>query len=193
MIPCTIKSEGFNATLQSDLAVVNRMDRWGQLYAISLAGHAQQVQAICAGLADSSMSFSWDVRKTALDQNWNSVPKWETPCQAAAGGFEVRKVKLAYDTWHLVAVSRDPKFFLHETDEALWKILRSDKFTTPLLKAWTPTIREMLTTMGYLKCCEFFGQRFDKHGPPSHLLATDATLDKVVSEGIQHGRLRIAA
>lgn len=191
MIPCKIKGDGFSATLPTNLSVVNRVtDKYGHLYAISLAGHAQQVQAICSALTDWSMSFSWDMSQEPTF-NRIGIERWETPVHPAPGGFEVRKAKLAFDTWHLVAVSKSPLFFLHDTDEALWRVIRSDKFTTPLLRHWAPTIRKTLHEQGALKKCDFFGRQFDKHGPPAYLIATTETLDKVVSEGVKFGRLKI--
>jgi len=192
----TIKGESFSTRLFSDMAAVYRIsDRYGQLYAVSLAGAEREIQAISAGLADASMSFSWDVSDTALARAGarTAGARWLNPVMPAQGGFNVRKAKLdpRYDTWHMVAVSKSPNFMLHGTDEALWKIIRSDKFTTPLLRSWCPVIRESLHKMGYLVKCDFFGQCFDKGGPPSYLLATDATLDKVVSDGVKYGNMVI--
>lgn len=194
MIQTTIVGDGFSAVLPTNLAAVWRVsDTYGQLCAISLAGHERQIQAVSAGLQDASLSFSFDVRNTPLENNYSAVKRWERHVHPIAKGFELRKAKLAYDTWQLVAVCRDQRFFLHETDEAVWRVLRSNQFTTPLLRSWVPAIRGQLHKKGLLVPCDFLGPHFDKGGAPSFLLATEKSLDGVVSAGVRSGHLKIAA
>lgn len=199
MIRCHLKSDGLSVSVPCDMAAVYRLsDDHGTLYSISLAASSMEVQAISAALADGSLVMSWDVRDSLLAEQPDeyrgakTVERWERDVRPAPGGFELRKAKLAYDTWHLVAVCKDQKFLLHETDEALWKVLRSDKYTTPMLRSWVPAIREALVHNKLLKGCDFFGRAFDK-AQPSYLLLNDTMLDKVVSEGVRKGQMRIAA
>lgn len=189
MIPCTVQMEKFSGVLHSNLAVVWRIgDSYGHLYALSIAGPSQSIQAVAAGLADHSLSLSWNTRLDNSFQKEETHQRWAKVVSPAASGFELRRAKLAYDTWHLVAVSKDHKFLLHDTEESLWRILRSDKFTTPLLKHWTPVIRQELYRQELLRKLDFFG-----NCTPAYLAATDVTLDKVVSEGLRRKRLLIQA
>jgi hypothetical protein len=193
MIRCHLKSDGLSVTVPCDMAAVYRLTSdHGTLYSISLAASSMEVQAISAALADGSLVMSWDVSDSPLGDHGPAVTRWRGDVRPAPGGFELRKAKLAYDTWHLVAVCKDQKFLLHETDEALWKVLRSDKYTTPMLRSWVPAIREALVHNKLLKGCDFFGRAFDK-AQPSYLLLNDTMLDKVVSEGVRKGQMRIAA
>jgi hypothetical protein len=176
--PCHLANTEFRSSMACNLAVVYRIGQThGELYALSVAGTAQEIQAVAAGLADASLELSWPDL---------GVDRWTKAVTPARGGFDCRKEKLEYDTWHLVAVSKSKSFFLHETDEALWQQLRSERFTTPILKHWTPAIRQQLHKRGLLT-------KLDHFGPcsPAYLLASSATLDDVVSHGIQHGLLRI--
>lgn len=166
-------------TLPCNLAVVDRIANYGQLYALSVAGHAQHIQAVTAALGDRSLSCCWPSL---------GVNRWDTAVMPASSGFECRKVKMAYDTWHLVAVSQEPRFLLHESDDALWQLLRSDQFTTPLLQSWAPELRKMLKERSWLK-------RLDHFGPcqPAYLNAQDEQLDELVSQGLRQRRFTIPA
>lgn len=189
MIPTTISMDKFSALMHSNLAVVWRIgENHGQLYALSIAGPSQAIQAVAAGLADRSLNVSFNTRVEGGFNKEETHQRWAKYVSPAAGGFDIRKAKLAFDTWHMVAVSKDPKFLLHTTDEALWRILRSDKFTTPLLKHWTPALRQRLVQMELLRKLDFFG-----NCNPSYLFATDDSLDKVVSEGVRRKELLIQA
>lgn len=177
---CRLTIDGVHHSMGCNLAVVYRIgDNYGQLYALSVAGHAQYIQAATAALGDHSLCCAWPKL---------GVKRWEQEIMPATGGFECRKVKLAYDTWHLVAVSQEPKFLLHESDDALWQLLRSDKFTTPLLRSWVPELRKMLKERSWLKRLDFFGPC-----TPAYVGISDQQLDELVSQGLRFGRLKIPA
>ena len=192
MIPCTIKTADLSLVLPSNMAAVWRIgESYGKLQALSVAGHERQIQAVHAGLQDASLSLAWNA-KGAWD-DYHTIKRWESTVTPDHAGFEIRKAKLAYDTWQLVAVSRDWRFMLHATDAALWRILRGPEFTTPLLRSWMPTVRKRLSHMGLLKTCDCFGAPFDQHGTPSYILAQDDALDRLVSALVRGGQIKLAA
>jgi hypothetical protein len=105
-------------------------------------------------------------------------------------GYVCRKQRLEGGYWHLLALAKDDRLMTRLTDEALYRILSSNRYTTPILRQWTPWLSAKLSEA-------------DEHGDsflvqltafqcqPALLLATTDDLDKIVVEGVKAGELRI--
>jgi hypothetical protein len=120
----------------------------------------------------------------------------KTPCQITLdGGVGLRRndpfgyhcwsVLLAADTWHLLAVSKDPSLLPANNDDHLWRLIRSDQITTPVLQGWVPSIREQLVESKIIRPLN----GFNHNAAVCHL--QDKALDRLVSEGVKNKTLRI--
>ena len=168
-LPCRVSGKNLNIMVKANMAagVSNVM------YALSCVGPGQSIRAVAAAMR-------------AGDRAMFEIPLSTQSWFHGDGKFNVRYARLAYDHWHLLGVTCNPAFILNCTDETLWRLLRSDKYTTPLLKCWTPAIREALVEVGGLK------QVRDAHAcDPWFCYATDETLDAIVAAGVSSGKLKM--
>jgi hypothetical protein len=94
-------------------------------------------------------------------------------------GYCVYKNRVSLNHWHFLCVSKR-KGLLTNLDEAtVWGELRSERFTTPLLRQWAPYI------VGRLKERELLDQ-LDGFGCEAGLLTADSDdLDEIVTEGLR--------
>lgn len=182
---CLARGDEFSAHVRGNMIAVYHGDYSNDLYAISIAGHERTIQFAAAGLAKgvAGVEFFFDDyqplrRKGAAAGSGVAV-------KPVSGGYHCHRQHLGYDTWQLLAWSKAPKFLLDGSDEALWRVLRGDQFTTPLLRHWMPAIRAAMVPAGLLKECTTIGME----RPAQIVMATDPSLDKLVSEGIARGLL----
>lgn len=98
--------------------------------------------------------------------------------------YDVFTHNLGYNTFHCVAISRRPGFMTTMDDEAIWQQLNDDRFTTPVLREWTPYIKSVMLkrdlivpAKGYGCACGF-------------MVASNDHLDEIVQAGLQVRRLR---
>jgi hypothetical protein len=94
-------------------------------------------------------------------------------------GYSVYKHRASLNHWHFLCISKR-KGLLTSMDEAsVWRELRSERFTTPLLRSWSPYI------VGQLKERELLDQ-LDGFGCEAGLLAADSNdLDEIVTDGLR--------
>lgn len=101
------------------------------------------------------------------------------------GGYTIYKTKLDYNQWHILAVAKGKGLLPAVSDEALWQELRSERYTTPVLRPWVPWLQEQMLEvehLGRLDCFQCDAAWLDiSHGE----------LDDLVSEGIKHGALEV--
>jgi hypothetical protein len=189
----TARGEEFSGELKGNLAVVCHTDYQTDLYALGVAGHERIISACVAGLGKGSgVSFHWPdyeplKRPKAAPGYYHGhgPPPAGTTALPVPGGYACYRQHLGYDTWHLVAISKHKRLLLDGSDEALWRILRGEQYTTPLLRHWMPELRRALGEAGLLKELTTVGL-----ARPAHLvLVEDPGLDQLVSSGIQTGRL----
>ena len=144
------------------------------LLVASFAGPATAVKAVAAILqGDTGCEFSVD----------DCSPVWRA--NKYKKGYRVHRTRLALDLWHYVAVVKADNFMLSVSDEALWQVLKSAKYTTPLLRRWVPWLRAELTQLGHIRqanCwqCSVAG-----------LALSTQQLDEIVSDGIKQGFISI--
>jgi hypothetical protein len=103
------------------------------------------------------------------------------------GRYNIRRHRLEYGLLQATLWLKQPQFLPAYSEEALWRRLSSDEFTTPVLREWVP----------------WLGQAMIAHDPPllrfdtafqckpAHLILSPHTLDNLVELGIQKGQLTI--
>jgi hypothetical protein len=137
-------------------------------------------------------------RMKAVLQSNAKVQMWlrgEMPCPFSSwsyrplrheAGYAVYRHKLDYDQWHMLAVAKHKGLLPAVSDEALWQELRSERYTTPLLRSWVPWLREQMVEEGHLQPLQCFQCQ------ASCVSMTHDELDDLVSVGIQNGYLSVA-
>lgn len=55
-------------------------------------------------------------------------------------GYTGMASQLEHGNWHCLLISRNPKFMMGITPDDFWKQINHDRFTTPVLKEWVPTL-----------------------------------------------------
>jgi hypothetical protein len=95
-------------------------------------------------------------------------------------GYCVYRHRASLNHWHFLCVSKR-KGLLTNLDEAtVWSELRSERFTTPLLRQWAPYI------VGKLRELELLDQ-LDGFGCGAGLLTADNDdLDQIVTEALRN-------
>ena len=101
-------------------------------------------------------------------------------------GYTVYRHKLDYDQWHMLAVAKHKGLLPAVSDEALWQELRSERYTTPLLRSWVPWLGEQMVEEGHLQPLQCF------QCEASCVNIGHDELDDLVSVGIQNGYLSVA-
>lgn len=100
-------------------------------------------------------------------------------------GYRIQRAEIAPGIWHALAIAKAPGFMPALSEESLWQKLRSDEFTTPLLRSWLPWIQEQLTAHNGLA-------RLSQAGCNCGLLRVgDEWLDEVVALGVRKGQLKL--
>jgi hypothetical protein len=105
--------------------------------------------------------------------------------QRFPGGYRMHQARLDGNTWHLLPLARADGMLPVLSEEALWRELRSERFTTPLLRSWMPWLMRRLRESGALV-------ELRQVGCNAGLLRLDTEgLDQLVSEGIKTGTLQV--
>jgi len=102
-------------------------------------------------------------------------------------GYEVWIARLGYDTWHLLALSREPGFMPVLSEPALNKALRAPQYTTPFLREWLPWMAEELATCPNPKLRLLEGFQCEA----ALLTASTPDLDELVGRGLREGAILI--
>lgn len=154
---------------------VDRLAQFGhQAMLVSCVGHATSVKALTASLQTGHGSLGT-----------KQIKDMPTVCVPFPDGYRIARHHLGLDAWHVVAVANDEKLLLSGDDATLWAALRSSRFTTPLLREWTPWLRTQLVRYKRL------------HQIPGHntdcwwLTAETEDLDAIVSAGIKRREIVI--
>lgn len=151
------------------------------IHMVSAVGSASSVKSLAAGLRMPELvRFVCDDSPVKLSaEGLNGV------LRGASEGWEVHKHLLGMNTWHLLAWSKWGKLLVAGDDETLWQRLRSSDYTTPILRSWMTPIRQQLMEHNLLQQMQCFGCSCH------YLSATDVGLDKIVSEGVLSGHLKL--
>ena len=156
-----------------DLIAVSQSKR---LMVLSCVGPASQVKALRAALASE-----FDEPLT-IEFKQGTAGIW-----ADKSRYTSYAVRLGRDLIHAIFVSRVQGLILANSDEALWRELKDERYTTPLLRSWMPYVREELVRRELLEKCVC------KRCDVWLLAATSADLDDIVVDGVKSGTLKIEA
>ena len=142
--------------------------------AISAVGSGTAIRALAAGLRSKEKVLF-------------HAPGIHSYYLSADDKYTFRYAHLDVDTWQLTAMTTDPRFLFHSTDNELWRLLSSDEFTTPILRSWLPFIRHTLRRETHLLKTVEHSLGCD----PVICRAEDKHLDLIVSAGIKSGKLKL--
>lgn len=159
-------------TLEMDAcAVENVYGSSYRLHVLSAVGPQTTVKAVAAILQDSA------TQQITIDcPPLNAI----TYC---AERYNVHRHRLGFDQWHMLALAADPHLMPSYSQRALWEQISSTRFTTPVLRDWTPWIAAELLRRDRL-------QRLECWRCDSALLMLDTEeLDEIVSLGLRTRKL----
>ena len=153
-----------------------------QLKVVAFAGPSSTVKAAIAMLYSKSACVVTASKVPGFSAHFKAVKSRETK-------WHVHKTPLGdprYRLWHAIAWDKsDDRLMLDYSEDSLWAVLRSDKFTTPILRSWVPAIRKHLLDQRKLQPLTAWGCS------PGIFVASDKTLDDVVCGGVLSGELEI--
>jgi hypothetical protein len=136
---------------------------------VSIMGAESSAKAIAAILhSDGKAAFRIDAECVPYYQEFDKEKD----------GYSVYKHRASLNHWHFVAISKKKGLLTCMDEAALWQELRSERFSTPLLRAWAPYIVEQLRERGLLEPLEGFGCE------AGMLTADSNDLDQIVTEGL---------
>lgn len=148
------------------------------LMVISACGPGTAVKACGAMLQDKNLRGSITVY---------DLPELQTErLSLGAYGFRCAQHRLGYDTWHLLAVSKIPGLMANFSPRSVYLKLRSDAYTTPILRQWMPWLTATLMDRQLLGPLECYG-----NCQSGLLTATIEQLDEAVRDGIVGGHLAL--
>ena len=150
-----------------------------EILLLSVIGPETSVKALTAGLRSSGK----DQRRIECSASVGSVESRDL-CRCS-DGYRVHRAKLDYDHWHVLFLAKRQGFMPVLTDEAIWRHLQGEQFTTPLLREWIPWLKTALQRRELLVC---LGQSGCQAGI---VLAENSDLDELVSQGLKKGDLTI--
>lgn len=147
------------------------------LYVLSAYGPGSTVKAIAATLQASKARPN--ITAWGLAGLFQKDTIWP-----GEHGFKCYSHRLGYDTWHLLALSKDPDLMPNFSPRQIARQLMSDRFTTPILPHWVPHIGSKLVLMNRLTRLKCFGAV-----DAGLLTAKTKHVDAIVSAGIRGGQL----
>lgn len=93
--------------------------------------------------------------------------------------------KRDYGLCHVLFISYKIGFMPVVDDTAIWKELKSDRFTTPILREWMPHIQKQLMDRSLLRMC------WQHRCQCAVIDATSDQLDDIVSSGLKTRKIEI--
>lgn len=155
---------------------------YGKVFIASLVGNQTAVKSVTAALHNSRA-----VTFTASQCGELTTRAGEIYVQSDnAFGYDVKRARLGFDSWHVLAISRDPRLIPVYTPGAVMDQLMSQRFTTPILRGWAPYLLSELKREGLLTMLPSFGCK------AALLDLEQEQLDAMVSRGIAGGQLVIS-
>ena len=138
-----------------------------------MAGSETAVKAMTAGLRSSTKDQKRIDYTVHLDQvNETSLTK-------CPDGYRIYRTRLGYGLWHVLCIAKREGFLPIISDETVWQLLQSDRFTTPLLRAWVPWVCREIKRKGILV-------ELNQSGCQAGLIQADnEALDELVSTGVR--------
>lgn len=150
------------------------------------AGHGRPLllASVC-GPESAVKAFTAALHGTAKVQIESRVGGKPVYAERWPRGYKVYRAALGFSTWHALAVAKMDGLILALSEETLWRELRTDRYTTPILRQWVPWLMERLLETGGLVKPEQAGCEC------GYLAADTEDLDKLVSEGLRSKALKL--
>lgn len=101
--------------------------------------------------------------------------------------YSAAVTKLAPGVIHLVALAKIPGLMPDMSDDHLWAELTGPRYTTPLLRAWIPRIKETMVSSGGIILANGF------RATVGVLKTEPDALDEIVSQGVKDRALTMRA
>jgi hypothetical protein len=150
-----------------------------EILLLSVAGPETSVKALTAGLR-SSTKDQQRVEYTAHVGDVNG--RCLTRCP---DGYRVYRTKFGYGLWQVLFLAQRDGFMPVLTDDAFWQHLQGDQFTTPLVHEWIPWLYRAMKERNFIVELTQCGCK------AGLILADNAALDELISDGIKKGQLAI--
>lgn len=130
--------------------------------ALSVAGSSTSVKSVRAALSTGNITFY--LHGSDAIGEWVQFSRYK-------GGYKFGWHRLTHDFYHMVAVAKMPGFMPQYSHDALYWELKSNRYTTPIIREWVPMLESELQSRGLLTVKE-------QHGITSGVLdATSQDLD----------------
>lgn len=171
------RGRGTGTSISLRLAAVATADR--QLMLVSAVADQSSISALRATLqSDPDAKTTFGVEAPGL-RRFN--------LQQTDDRYSCHRVRLIDDSaqYHLVAVARTPGFIADDSPESLWRELTSERYTTPLLRAWLPWIKQQMQAR------QHFAEVARFNCKAALVRMTDSELDAIVQAGLDAGALTI--
>jgi hypothetical protein len=150
-----------------------------EILLLSLAGSETAVKALTSGLRSSTR----DQKRIEYSVHLGDVH--ETLLSKCPDGYRVYRTKLEYDLWHVLCLAQRDGFMPVVSDETLWRLLQSPRFTTPLLRQWVSWLGQAMRKKGAIV------QLTQSGCDAGLMLAENDTLDDLVRQGLKQRHLTI--
>jgi len=173
MVPLLVQGKDFAGELRCNMAAGHSSSISATLYALSAIGNQSTIKFLHAALKVPGADVT--LRMPGL---YSNLLSFNQPCRCAV-------TNLALDTWQIVALSEHKSFLLDTSDASLWEHLRSDKYTTPLLREWVPALKQELMSKAAIVPCNI-----KLNSAAAMVWLTSVALDTFVSTGIRAGALQ---
>lgn len=149
-------------------------DDAGTLLVLSAAGAQTAVKALVAVL-QSKVTVNLYPDVTGFGYHYGLAKSDD--------GYTVHRQWLGCNSWQVLCLARQDGLMPKLSELALWQELRSERYTTPILRSWVPWLMQALEEQELLKRLKCFGC-------DSAVLSADTeALDTLVSEGVRNGSL----
>jgi hypothetical protein len=149
------------------------------LLLLSATGPDTAIKAVRATLYDPAVQAEFRLSGEDLHEQLSKATVAE--CKPVV--YTAAVAKLASGVIHLVAVANVPGIMPNMSDDHLWSELTSPRYTTPLLRAWVPWLRETMVKSGSIVTAKGIASA-------AGVLRIDPEdLDALVSDGVKQGHL----
>src|SRR5262249_14685548 len=141
-ISCT--TDDGRITLWTDMLALHD----GCIQVMSIMGAESAAKAIAAILhSDGKAAFRIDAEDVLHYQEFDKEKD----------GYRVYKHRASLNHWHFVAISKKKGLLTCMDEASIWRELRGERFTTPILRHWASYIIEQLKERDLLERLEGFG------------------------------------
>lgn len=132
----------------------------GELVFLSAVGSAADFKVMTAAVnSGGSIPCYWragglKILKPSHSSHKYAYPRYPGTLNVSPQGYDVYKHRLGFGEEHRFYVSRRDGFMLVAGPEAIWRELKSDSYTTPLIREWLPYLANELRARSLLQECE---------------------------------------